>query len=128
MIREMFEELPVISSLMALFLITLAFIFRDGLLLKPESYSGTIIDKHYSSETHRKGSGVVITNSGNAHVVTTEKEPEKFILIIKSENGEVVTAKCKPELYYEKEIGQPIKFEIYKGRFSGKYWDVRAVR
>lgn len=129
MIREMFEDIPVISSILALILFGLVFILVDGLMSKPEYYSGNVIDKHYSSASHKTGTGVGVTSSGQTGVVmTSESEPEKFLLIVKTENGKVVTAKCKPELYYQKEIGQSIEFAVYKGRFTGMSWSVRGVR
>lgn len=129
MIREMFEDMPVISSIFALILIGLIFILTDGLMSKPEYFSGNVIDKHYKAESHRTGTGVGVTSSGQTGVVmTSESEPEKFLLMVKTENGKVVTAKCKPELYYQKEIGQSIEFAVYKGRFTGMSWSVRGVR
>ncbi len=124
MIREMFE-----CSILALILFGLVFICMDGLMSKPEFYSGNVIDKHYSAESHRTGTGVGVTSSGQTGVVmTSEREPEKFLLMVKTKAGNVVTARCKPELYYEKEIGQEIEFAIYKGRFTGVSWSVRGVR
>jgi hypothetical protein len=129
MIREMFEDMPVISSILALILLGLVFICIDGLMSKPEFYSGNVVDKHYSAESHRTGAGVGVTSGGQTGVVmTSESEPEKFLLMVKTKTGNVVTAKCKPELYYEKEIGQEIEFVIYKGRFTGLSWAVRGVR
>jgi hypothetical protein len=125
----MFEYMPVISSILALILIGLVFICIDGLMSKTEFYSGKVIDKHYSAESHRTGTGVGVTSSGQTGVVmTSESEPEKFLLMVKTKTGNVVTAECKPELYYEKEIGQEIEFAIYKGRFTGMSWSVRGVR
>ena len=125
----MFKDMPVISSILALILFGLVFICIDGLMSKPEFYSGSVIDKHYSGESHRTGTGVGVTSSGQTGVVmTSESEPEKFLLMVRTKTGNVVTAKCKPELYYEKEIGQEIEFAIYKGRFTGMSWSVRGVR
>jgi hypothetical protein len=125
----MFEDMPVIGSIIALILFGLVFICIDGLMSKPEFYSGNVIDKHYSAESHRTGTGIGFTSSGQTGVVmTSEREPEKFLLMVKTKTGNVVTAKCKPELYYEKEIGQEIEFAIYKGRFTGMSWSVRGVR
>jgi preprotein translocase subunit SecF len=129
MIREMFEDVPIISSIITLILLGIVFISIDGLMSKPEFYSGSVIDKHYSAESHRTGTGVGITSSGQTGVVmTSESEPEKFLLMVKTETGNVVTAKCKAELYYEKQIGQEIEFAIYKGLFTNMSWSVRGVR
>lgn len=125
----MFDDMPVISSIFVLILIGLVFILTDVLMSKPEYFSGNVIDKHYKAKSHRTGTGVGVTSSGKTGVVmTSESEPEKFLLIVKTENGRVVTAKCEPELYYQKEIGQSIEFAIYKGRFTGMAWSVRCVR
>jgi hypothetical protein len=125
----MFEDMPVISSIFALILFGLLFIMVDGLIPKPEFYTGNVIDKHYSARSHRTGTGVGITSGGQTGVVVTSTtEPEKFLLMVKTKSGQIVTAKCKPELYYEKEIGSPIEFAVFKGRFTGISWGVRGVR
>jgi hypothetical protein len=129
MIREMFEDVPIISSIITLILLGILFISIDGLMSKPEFYSGNVIDKHYSPARNRTGTGVGVTSGGQTAVVmTSESQPEKFLLMVKTKAGNVVTAKCKPELYYEKEIGQEIEFAIYKGLFTGMSWSARGVR
>lgn len=125
----MFDDIPVISSIFALILIGLVFILTDGFMSKPEYFSGNVIDKHYKAESHRTGTGVGVTSSGKTGVgMISESESEKFLLMVKTENGRVVTAKCEPELYYQKETGQSIEFAIYKGRFTGMTWSVQGVR
>jgi len=132
MIREMFEdmlEMPVISGIFALIFLGILFITADSLMSKPEFYTGNVIDKHYSARSQRTGTGVGVTTGGQtAVVVTSTSEPEKFLLMVKTKSGSVVTVKCKPELYYEKEIGSPIEFAIFKGRFTGMSWGIQGVR
>jgi hypothetical protein len=119
----------VIRIIVALILFGGVFICIDGLMSKPEFHSGNVIDKHYLAGSHRNGNGLGVTSSGQTSVVMiSESEPEKFLLIVKTKSGDIVTAKCKPELYYEKEMGQEIEFAIYKGRFTNISWSVWGIR
>lgn len=129
MIREMFEDMPILSSIIAIIIAAFGFLLIDTIASKPEVFYGNVIDKHYEAESDRTGTGVGVTSSGNTGVVfTSESEPEKFLLIVKTQSGKIVTIKCKPELYYEKEIGERIEFNAYKGLFTGTVWSNRGVR
>ena len=48
--------------------------------------------------------------------------------MVKTENGNVVTVECEPELYYEKQVGQKIDCKAYKGLFTGATWSMYGVR
>lgn len=129
MIREMFEDMPVISSILTLIILGTIFLFIDGITSKPEFYYGNVIDKHYLAKKHRTGTGFGVTGDGRIGIITTsENEPEKFILMVKTENGDIVTTDCKPEIYYKKEIGQEIEIAIYKGRFTGIDWYAEGIK
>ena len=125
----MFEDMPIVSSIIAIVILGLGFILIDGIASKPEAFYGNVIDKHYEAESHRTGTGVGVTSSGKTGVVMTfESEPEKFLLMVKTESGKIVTVKCEPELYYQKEIGERIYCNAYKGLFTGMVWSLYGVR
>lgn len=129
MIRDMFEDMPIVSSLIAIFILGLAFFLIDGIASKPEPFYGTVIDKHYKAERNSTGTGYGMTSSGKSCViVTSEHESEKFLLMVKTDNGKVVTVECEPELYYEKQVGQKIDCKAYKGFFTGSTWSMYGVR
>lgn len=125
----MFEDMPIVSSLIAIFILGLAFFLIDGIASKPEPFYGTVIDKHYKAERNSTGTSYGMTSSGKSGViVTSEHESEKFLLMVKTDNGKVVTVKCEPELYYEKQVGQKIDCKAYKGFFTGSTWSMYGVR
>lgn len=129
MIREMFEDMPVISSIIAIFILGLAFLLIDGIASKPEPFYGNVIDKHYKAERNSVGTGTAIGSNGSVGVVTTtETDPEEFLIMVKTETGKIVTVKCEPELYYEKQVGQKIDCKAYKGFFTGSTWSMYGVR
>lgn len=86
MIREMFEDMPVISSILTLIILGTIFLFIDGITSKPEFYYGNVIDKHYLAKKHRTGTGFGVTGDGQIGIITTsENEPEltltlKFVI------------------------------------------------
>ena len=125
----MFEDMPIVSSIIAIFILGLAFLLVDGIASKPEPFYGTVIDKRYKAERNSTGTGYGMTSSGKGGViVTSEHESEKFLLMVKTENGKVVTVECEPELYYEKQVGQKIDCKAYKGFFTGANWSMYGVR
>jgi hypothetical protein len=125
----MIQDMPIVSSLIAIFILGLVFFLIDGIASKPEPFYGSVIDKHYKAESHRTGTGYGMTSSGKSGViVTSEHESEKFLLMVKTENGKVVTVECEPTLYYEKQVGQKIDCKAYKGFFTGSTWSMYGVR
>lgn len=129
MIREMFEYMPIRSSIIAIFILVFAFFLIDGIASKPEPFYGSVIDKHYKAERNSTGTDYGMTSSGKSGViVTSEHESEKFLLMVKTESGQVVTVECEPELYYQKEVGQKIDCKAYKGYFTGSTWSMYGVR
>lgn len=71
MVREMFEDAPIIGSTLALILLFLIFILIDGIFSKPVYFSGVVADKQYSVESIRTGTGYGVTSIGQAGVVVT---------------------------------------------------------
>lgn len=125
----MFEDMPILSSIIAILILGFAFILIDGIASKPEAFCGNVIDKHYKAERTSVGTGTAVGSNGNVGVVTTtEVDPEEFLIIVKTESGEIVTVKCEPELYYDKEIGDRIDCNAYKGLFTGIIWSLYGVR
>ena len=123
------EDMPIVSSIIAIIILGLTFLLIDGIASKPEPFYGSVIDKHYKAERNITGTGYGMTSNGTSGViVTSEHECEKFLLMVKTENGNVVTVECEPELYYEKQIGQKIYCKAYKGFFTGSTWSMYGVR
>jgi hypothetical protein len=125
----MFEDMPIVRSLITIFILVLTFFLIDGIASKPEPLYGSVIDKHYKAERNSTGTGYGMTISGKSDViVTSEYEIEKFLLMVKTDNGKVVNVECEPELYYEKQVGQKIDCKAYKGFFTGSTWSMYGVR
>jgi len=123
------KYIPIVSSIIAIVILGLAFVLIDGFASKPERFYGSVIDKHYKAERNSTGTGYGITSSGkNGIIVTTEHEGEKFLIMVKTESGKVVTVECAPEVYYQKEVGQKIDCNAYKGYFTGWTWSMHGVR
>ena len=121
--------MPVIISIISLVVLFLVFILIDGIFSKPVEFSGTVVDKHYKAESTKTGTGVVTTSQGGTGIVTTTvTEPEEFLIMVKTESGKILTAKCEPEIYYAKENGQPIDCYWSKGFFTGWQWSVHGVK
>lgn len=128
MIKEMFQDMPIVSSIILLVILFLLFILIDGVFSKPVYFSGIVVDKHYKAESTRTGTGIRTTSNGQTGVVVmTESEPEKFLIMVKTDE-KIITAECEPEVYYSKKEGQSIKCYRSKGLFTGWVWSIHAVK
>lgn len=56
MIRDIFEDIPILSSIIAIFILGLVFLLIDGIASKPEPFYGSVIDKHYKAERNQNNS------------------------------------------------------------------------
>ena len=86
------------------------------------------MDKHYEAERSGLGTGTAITPDGEVGIVTTtESEPEQFVLMIRTEDQRVITLKCTPELFYQKDVGDAMVYAVHRGLFTGWVWSVEPV-
>ena len=129
MMQEMFKDMPISSSIISIIILATVFFLIDATASKPQAFEGNVIDKYYKAESYNTGTGIGVTSSGKAGVVmTSERESEKFILMVKTKNKKIVTVNCEPELYYKKKIGELIEYNAYKGFFTGIVWVFLGVR
>ena len=125
----MFEDMPIVSSIIAIVILATDLFLIDVIASKPEAFYGNVIDKHYKAERTSVGTGTAVGSNGNVDVVTTtEVDPEEFLIMVKTESGQIVTVKCEPELYYQKEVGERIDCNAYKGLFTGIVWSLYGIR
>ena len=107
----------------------IAFILVDACCGHFAYYNGVVIDKHYEAEHNSTGIGNTVGANGQVGIVTTiENDPEKFLLIVKKENGKIVTTDAAPELYYKKQIGHLVYCRSFLGKWSGIEWGNETVK
>ncbi len=128
MIREFFKDNPLFSSTILILILGIAFILIEIFFCNKETFYGKVMDKQYKSETTSVGTGTIVNPNGSVGVVTTNVDPEEFLIMVKTENGKIVTVKCEPELYYEKQIGEQIEFNVCKGFLTKTIWLYRGVK
>ena len=117
------------NGLVAIIILTVTFFSVDWIGARSETFYGYVVDKHYQAADNSIGSGMVVNSNGDTGVLTTyEQKREKFLLIVKTENGKIVTVECEPELYYGKKINEQIECEVYKGLITGSVWSLSGVR
>jgi hypothetical protein len=120
--------MKIISIVIAIFIAGLAFFLVDLIASRPKPFSAIVVDKHYKPSITTTGSGYGVTSSGKVGViVTSQHESEEFLLIVKKINGNIVTVKCRPELYYKKQVGNKINCQEYSGRFTGMTYSLDGV-
>ena len=128
MIRTFFKEAPYVAGIFGVLLGFLLLLLVDGLALTTVQHRGVVLDKHYEAERSGLGTGTAITSDGEVGIVTTtESEPEQFVLMIRTEDQRVITLKCTPELFYQKDVGDAMVYAVHRGLFTGWVWSVEPV-
>ena len=102
-----------------LFGIVLVFLLIDILASKPESFNAIVLDKQYKAERNSYSRGYGMTSGGKSGIIImSQYESEEFNIIAKCDNNNIITVKCKPSIYYSKELGDTIECVNYKGYFT----------
>jgi hypothetical protein len=112
-----------------LLILSIYFIVHDSVFSNPIRLNGVIVDKQYEAEHNNVSTGTAVTSDGKVGVVTTHNhESEKYILIVRNQQNEIVSVDCEPKLYYSKKIGQTVIYDDYQGYFSGFSYGEEAVK
>ena len=81
--------------------------------------TGNIIEKHYIPSSSEVGVGKSVNPSGQMGVVTTtSSSSEKFIIIIRTPEGEIINATSTSDLYFTLEKGDNVEAGIVIGRLT----------
>lgn len=121
------EEI-IMGGVILLFLAFIGLAICDFIFAKSEILKGEIADRYYKAESLHIGTGTGIgTNGGVTTVTTYEVDPEEFLLIVKDDSSNVISVECSPKLYYQKKVGEELKYRVYKGYFTGIEWFNRGV-
>jgi hypothetical protein len=103
-----------------IFVLIIGFVLIDIIAIQTEPFEGIVIDKNYKAKVNSFGTGYGIANNGKSDLIlSSQYESEKFLLMVKIENGDIVTVKCDPKLYYKKSIKDRLNCNAYKGFLSG---------
>jgi len=127
--RDFFEDSPVVATLIGIVVLFFVFVIIDCIGSKSEILVGNVIDKHYKAESIHYGTKTNYISKGNYETITTrEVDPEKYLIIAKFNDGQIVTVECSTNLYYQKNVGDKIDVKINKGLLSGAIWSIKGVK
>lgn len=112
-----------------LILAFILFLFVDVIFGRLVEYEAIIIDKHYVPEKNSTGVGNYIDANGQVGIISTSShESEKFLIIVKAVNGQIVTTESEPSIYYKKEIGDSVLCKSFLGLLTGTEWTSETVK
>lgn len=94
----------------------------DFIGIEIKTYTGTVLEREHETELSRNGSGNALHRS-----TQPANDDEKFLLIVRRECGKVDAVKSNARLYYSKQIGQDLNYEIHHGYFTGIAWEKKAI-
>ena len=94
----------------------------DFIGIEIKTYTGTVLEKEHETELSRNGSGNALQRS-----VQPANDDEKFLLIVRRECGKVDAVKSNARLFYSKQIGQDLNYEIHQGYLTGIEWEKKTI-
>lgn len=94
----------------------------DFIGIEIKTYTGTVLEKEHETELSRNGSGNALQRS-----VQPTNDDENFLLIVRRECGKVEAVKSDARIYYSKQIGQDLNYEIHHGYFTRIAWEKKAI-
>jgi hypothetical protein len=114
--------------LLAIIVLFVIWLIADMLMATTEHHNVTVVDKHFSAEHNSTGTGVGYVGGKTAVIIISDHEDEKFLLMVRLESGEVVTAETTPTTFYSKSIGDSAICEIEVGKFSKSSWSTTVIK
>lgn len=99
--------------------------FFDLVTCKSEELNGIVLDKHYKQKEN--DSYHTYGTDGKMHY-TTRSSPEKFLLICRLNEKEVVTTESDASIYYSKKVNDKCIIEITKGGISGLTYSINTIK
>jgi hypothetical protein len=122
--KSLFKEFPVLSWLTVVLLLALTVLITDMITITPTYAHGKVVDKHYKAGSSNTR---LVHKADKTTIMVTDTDTEAFLIMIRSKEGSIITAKSNSNLYYRKEIGDDVRYAANIGRIFGKVWSVRAV-
>lgn len=100
----------------------IVFMIFDICLMQVNTQKGVVVDKQYKPETTSVGTGV----SNGKTVTTVQTDSEEWLIMARCTDGEIVTIKAENNIYYSKNVGDQIKFNVCTGKFTGWLYEINA--
>jgi hypothetical protein len=124
-ISEMWSDGPmgivllVLLFILVLFLLGMVALGADYIFGHDQQLSVIVVEKTYSPASY--GSGIATGVTGNGQVgtgVVFTSSPEKFVLLVKDDAGEVFSHEVEPAIYASANKRDRIDITVRIGRFS----------
>lgn len=95
--------------------------YVDSKFSSTETLSGELIDKRYKGEESSSGVGTAVVPSANGGVgvgivSTSSYSPEEFLFFVRADK--VYKIEVDMQKFYNKNLGEKLKFELTIGKFS----------
>lgn len=100
----------------------------DFFAYQSKKLNGIVIDKNYKGEQTSVGTGTVFVNGKVGTTTNVSVDSEKFLVMVKMLDEDVVTVDCSAELYYKKEKGDILFFEYYTGYFTDIVYGIDGIK
>lgn len=100
----------------------------DIFAYQSEKLNGIVIDKHYKGEQTSIGTGAVYVNGKVGVTTNVNVDSEKFLVMVKMLDENIVVVDCSAELYYKKEKGDILFFEYSTGYFTDIVYGIDGLK
>ena len=100
----------------------------DILAYKSKKANGIVIDKNYKGEQTSVGTGAVYVNGKVGVTTNVNVDSEKFLVMVKDLDEDIIVVDCSAKLYYKKEKGDILFFEYCTGFFTDIVYGVDGIK
>jgi hypothetical protein len=111
-----------------LFISFIVFFSIDIFAYKSKKSNGIVVDKNYKGEHTSVGTGTIFVNGKVGTTTNVNVDSEKFLVMVKILDEDIVVVDCSAKLYYKKEKGDILFFEYCTGFFTNIVYGVDGIK
>jgi hypothetical protein len=116
-------------SFVAVAIFLTVFVIVDMISATSKDFTAFVVDKHYKPEHNSTGVGTAIMPNGQVGtVIVSESESERWNIMVRTNEGKVVTAKSEADIYYKKSIGEKVLCKVYLGGLSNHPYSYKVIQ
>ncbi len=105
------------AVLVALLFSLLVFVIADFVTGDNQVSRGKVVDKHYQEARTYVTLQTRTDSKGHSYSTpVVHHDPPEWTLFVQTASGDVVRIHCRPDIYYSKQVGDPLEFIT---RFGG---------
>ena len=128
-LKDFSIEFPFLFYSILIFILFAIFGFFDIYQGETKEFSGVVIDRFHQLEHTSHGYGTVNSSRGGVSTIqTTDHTPEKYVVMVRADNGEVIKITTNATNFYNDTVNKRVDCYRRIGHYSGIVWSNNIKR